>query len=68
LNTRKDVSQLLRKLRKAGYIIDRSGKHYKVRDADGRVVLGISRTPSDPRAWRRILADVRRTGVFDKAA
>jgi hypothetical protein len=63
MNTKKDVSQLLRKLRRAGYVIDERGKHYKVRDADGCVLFGVSRTPSDPRAWRRILADCRRSKI-----
>jgi len=48
MNTKKDVSQLLRKLRKAGFIIDGSGRHYKVRDADGRVLFGIPERPPTP--------------------
>jgi hypothetical protein len=68
MDTKKDVKQLIRKLRRGGHVIDERGKHYKVRTADGAVLFGISRTPSDPLAWKRILADVRRTGWFGEEA
>ena len=66
MNTRKDVKKLLKQLRKDGYEIDEHSKHYKVIDRDGAVLFGISRTPSDVLAWRRILADCRGAGILER--
>jgi hypothetical protein len=64
MNVRKDVSKVLKQLRKAGCEIDASGRHYKVRDGEGTVLFGVSKTPSDPASLKRIMADCRRAGLL----
>jgi hypothetical protein len=64
VNSRKNVKKLLRLVKRNGYVVNTGSKHYKVLDEDGAFLVGISRTPSDPLAWKRILADCRRAGVL----
>jgi hypothetical protein len=64
MNSKKEVRQLLKVVRRNGYIVDDRGKHYKVLGKDGTFLVGISSTPSDPLALKRIRCDLRRVGIL----
>lgn len=62
-SSRKDLSKLHRVLRQAGWETQRMGnEHHKLIAPNGQVVTHSS-TPSDYRAGRKILADLKRTGA-----
>ena len=66
MNTRKEVAQLLRKVQKRGYVISYKSKHIKILDSAGKFVLGVSKTPSDPLALKRIKCDLYRAGCLER--
>lgn len=62
-SNRRDLERFLRKLGREGkYRVTRGRRsgHYKVKDAQGRVVASASSTPSDSRALRNFKGDLRR--------
>lgn len=63
MKQQKDVEKLVKRACKQGFSVDKSGKHWKLLDKDGRVVAGISSTPSDYFALHRIRRDMKRAGV-----
>jgi hypothetical protein len=48
MNVGKDVKQMLRTIRRNGYIVNNQAKHYKILDEEGRFLVGVSRTPVTP--------------------
>ena len=60
MSQRKDITKLLRELRRSGYTIELlNGGHYKATPPVGRHTI-ISQTPSCPSALGNIRADLRR--------
>ena len=59
----KDVQKLLRLAMKQGFVVEQNRKtsHYKVVSPSGGI-FGVSFTPSDSLALKRIKADFRRHG------
>lgn len=58
----KDIQVLLRSLKNAGWIIERTTRnHYKV--TKGAEVVVLAGTPSDPRSLRNMRAELRRRGA-----
>jgi hypothetical protein len=64
MDVEKDVKKLLRSIRRNGYTVDDTAKHTKVLGKDGTFLVGISKTPSDPKALIKIRADCRKAGVL----
>lgn len=64
----KDYRQLIKELRKAGYIVDETRRHPAVShpEKQGRVTLVT--TASDYRSWQNSLADLRRVFGFVRKA
>lgn len=58
--THADFRPIFKALKKHGYAIDSTGKHYKVRDPSRKVVITISKTPSDRNALHQIVRDIER--------
>jgi hypothetical protein len=59
----KDVEKLVRRLRRAGWTVERTGKNYRLVFAPyGSFVVRIPSTPSSPRTIHRIRAILRRAG------
>jgi predicted RNA binding protein YcfA (HicA-like mRNA interferase family) len=54
------VKDFIRMVLADGYVIDRKGKHFKVRTPTGGLLVTFARTPSDGRALRNIVAEYRR--------
>lgn len=57
---KKDMLDLVNALVDAGYTVELTSKHTKVRGGNEMVIM--PRTPSDPRALRNALAQLRRSG------
>lgn len=55
----KDIDALVRKLRRQGYRVSK-GKHWKVRDKNGRLLASISGTTGDRNSLRNIPGQLRR--------
>jgi len=64
MNSRKDIAKIIRGARRGGFVVDESSKHIKVLGPDGRFLVGISATPSDSLALRRIKCDLKKAGVL----
>lgn len=62
--TDKEIKKLIKDLRKQGFEVSETGPHHKVYK-DGRRIAVLPKTPSDGRARKNILAELRRHG-FDK--
>ena len=61
----KDMKRLIRTIeRQGGQVRITSKGHVQFRGRDGRVVATGAGTPSDPRTWKNLTADLRRAG-FD---
>jgi predicted RNA binding protein YcfA (HicA-like mRNA interferase family) len=60
----KEVRQLLKRLRKSGFVVEQSGgKHFSV-TLDGKRVAVVPSSPSDWRWKKNVISDIRReTGV-----
>lgn len=57
---KKDMQDLVNALVDAGYTVELMSKHAKVRGGNEMVIM--PRTPSDPRALRNALLQLRRSG------
>jgi hypothetical protein len=55
----KDVTAAMRKLRRAGYDVTK-GRHWKVRDGNGRLLAVVSGTTSDRNSLQNLKRDLRR--------
>jgi hypothetical protein len=64
MNSRKDIKQMLRAVRRNGYQVDEHAKHLKVLAPDGRFLVGVSSTPGDSLALKRIRSDLHKAGVL----
>lgn len=61
--SKKDVAQLIKKLREQGFTITptRSG-HHMIRDAAGKTVTVMASTPSEGRGLKNAIAALKRAG------
>jgi len=60
----KESRDLVKRIRRAGFGVHPGGKsHLVVTDSDGARIVTFSSTPSDWRAVKNIIADLRRNGV-----
>lgn len=67
-NVAKDVKPLMRRARKQGFVIEHRRRHFMVTAPDGRI-FGVSCSPSDPYALRKIRKDFERISyVQDREA
>lgn len=62
----KEVRQLLKELRKQGFTIEESGRHFKAFPPGGGPMTVIPRTPSDPRSLKNAIALLRKRGFLWK--
>jgi hypothetical protein len=58
----KNIRKLLRKAEKAGFEVNWAARHYKVTSPAGDT-FGVSRSPADGLAWKKILCDFKRAGL-----
>ena len=60
----KDTEELVRKLRKQGWTVDGSGRHYKAYPPDkSKPMVVFAKTPSDQRAFANTKSALRRSGA-----
>jgi predicted RNA binding protein YcfA (HicA-like mRNA interferase family) len=61
--SRKEIAKILKALTAQGFEVKKGGSgHWKIYDADGRMVTVLAATPSDPRSVRNAIAVLRRAG------
>jgi hypothetical protein len=60
-----ETVRIVRHLRRHGLTVEGGGqRHWKVRDAAGRIVAVMPTTPSRHANWRRVRGDLRRAGIL----
>lgn len=65
----KELRKIIRAVEARGWTVEECGsKHYRLKSPDGCSMVAISRTPSDQRAVKNILSDLRRAGCNLKAS
>lgn len=60
--SKRDMQQLLRRLRRAGYAVEKRSTGHVCVNTPGGPVFGAA-TPSDWRAFRNFIADLKKRGV-----
>lgn len=58
----KDVKDLIKALREQGWRVEETGRHPVAYAPDGVTIVTLSSTPSDHRAFRNMVARLRRAG------
>ncbi len=61
MSSKKEMEDLVRKLRKLGYQVEDAGRRYKVRCPNGLYVL--AKTPSASNSVKKSISGLRRMGV-----
>ena len=64
LMSQRDARDVARALRKVGFCVTETGKHYHVED--GNMLYALAKTPSDRRFKQNAMAYLRRLGIVGK--
>lgn len=63
MSGRKELKKLRDDLKKDGWLYRRTGKgHHQMKSPDGRHIVVIPDTPSDPRTVKNVRQDLKRAG------
>lgn len=60
----KDIDRIRKALIAQGWRLDDSGKHTKAYAPDGQTLVTMPKTPSDPRAIKNLIAQLRKGGFI----
>lgn len=63
MTSKKDQKSLIKALKAQGFQVRQTGSgHYQVRSPEGRIIAVFGKTPSDSRAFKNAIAQLRRAG------